>query len=261
MSEMQGADGHRLAAPALAEEFARIDAEAARRGLLLRAFGSVAFYLHLEDRDLLGQLRVDPLNDLDLVGLSEQRSDYKKLFKELGYEVNQNVLVSTEGKRFLFENVGVPEVGVDLFIDRLEMCHRIELRDRLRIQPRTLPLCDLLLQKLQIVELNRKDVVDVAGLLAEHELNGEGSETVDLEYFARVLGDNWGFFYTVKLNLARVREFVADKGAVLTEVTGRLDRLERAIDDAPKSRRWKLRAKVGTRKKWYQDVDKGAEAF
>ncbi len=159
-------DADRLVTPMLAAEFDRIRMEGERRGLTLRAFVGVAFYLHVGNHDLFARLGRDPVNDLDLVGLSEERKKYKKLFKELDYEIDWDLLVAGEGKRFMFKHAGDPPVEVDLFIDRLDMCHRIELRDRLALQPRTIPLADLLLQKLQIVDLNRKAAVVDHGLQA-----------------------------------------------------------------------------------------------
>ncbi len=229
----------------------------------MRAFGGVGFYLHAQDEQLFTKLGRGAVNDLDLVGLSEQRNEYKKLLKELGYEIDWDLLVAGEGKRFSFQHSGEPTVEVDLFIDRLDMCHRIELRDRLELQPRTVPLADLLLEKLQIVELNRKDMVDVVVLLAEHELDGEGPVTVDLDYISRLLADDWGFYYTTKVNLEKIRDFLGEAVAEQERaaVSGKLERIMEAIGSAPKTRRWKLRAKIGTKKRWYQDVDEGTGAF
>jgi hypothetical protein len=144
------------------------------------------------------------------------------------------------------------------------MCHRIELRDRLALQSATLSLADLLLQKLQIVDLNRKDIVDVVVLLSEHDLDGETTETVDVEYIASLLADNWGFYYTVTRNLARMTDFVGTlplAETLRTAVQGKIAGLEHRIEAAPKSRGWKLRSKIGPRKKWYQDVEEGTTAF
>jgi hypothetical protein len=248
----------------LRDEAVRIVDEATRRGLVLRASGGIGYYLHAHDRDLFEQLGRDAVNDIDLVGVSRDRNDYKKLFKDLDYDVDWDLLVAGEGKRFLFQHVNDPRVAVDLFIDRLDMCHRIELRDRLSIQAPTIPLVDLLLQKLQIVELNQKDMVDVVVLLAEHELDGEGPETIDAAYIADVLADDWGFYYTTKSNLDGIRGYAAN--ADLPDerreaVIRRLDELEEVIEQAPKSRRWRMRARLGPKKKWYQDVEDATGAF
>jgi hypothetical protein len=251
-------------APAIVDEALRIIEESERRGLTLRAFGGIAYYLHSQNQSLFAELGREGVQDLDLVGLGQQRNDYKRMFEDLDYAIDWDRLVSAEGRRFLFQHAGEPPLDVDLFIDRLDMCHTLELRERLAIQGPTLSLADLLLQKLQIVDLNRKDVVDVVVLLSDHDLDGESSETVDIEYIASLLADDWGFYYTVNQNLGRLKDFVATAPvaeALRTTLESKLDRLEAEIEAAPKSRRWKLRAKIGARKKWYQDVEEGTDAF
>jgi hypothetical protein len=245
----------------LAEEGRRITDESARRGLTLRLFGGVGFYIHSSDPTLFERLGREPIRDLDFMGLSAERSGYKQLFKDLGYEVDWDLLVAGEGRRFLFERRGDPRVEVDLFIDRLEMCHTLDLRRRLPLHPQTLPLVDLLLQKLQIVDLTRKDMVDVVSLMASHEL---GADAIDIDHAASLLCDDWGFYYTATQNVERIKEFAAQaplEPPMRTAVDDRLDRFARTIEDSPKTRRWKIRAKVGTRKKWYQDVEEDIGAF
>jgi hypothetical protein len=253
----------------LAEEFRRIADESERRGLALRLFGSVGFYVNARTPALYGRLGRDRINDLDFIGRSEERGDYKQLFKDLAYRADQDMLLAGEGRRFLFSLERDPSIEVDLFIDRLEMCHTIELRDRLALHPGTLPLVDLMLEKLQIVELNRKDMVDVVVLLAEHDL-GAAPDAVDVERAAELLADDWGFYYTATENIARIREFVASASAsasgsldpgVRSTVEGRLEAMAQEIEAAPKTRRWRMRAKIGTRKKWYQEVEDGLAAF
>jgi hypothetical protein len=247
----------------LANEFRRISSESDRRGLALRLFGSVGFYVHARTPALFGQLGRDRINDLDFIGRSEERGEYKQLFKDLDYRVDQDLLVAAEGRRFLFSLERDPAIEVDLFIDRLEMCHTIELRDRLSLAPGTLPLVDLLLEKLQIVELNRKDMVDVAVLLADHDLGSE-PDAIDVARAAELLADDWGFYYTATQNIGRVRKFVAGSpldAAVRETADGRLERIAQEIEAAPKTRKWRMRAKIGTRKKWYQEVEDGLEAF
>lgn len=250
--------------PAIIEEALRILEESELRGLTLRAFGGIAYHLHSQNLRLFDELGREPVQDLDLVGVGQQRSEYKRMFTELNYEIDWDRLVSAEGRRFLFKHAGEPPLEVDLFIDRLDMCHRIELRDRLAIQGRTLTLADLLLQKLQIVDLNRKDVVDLVVLLSDHDLDGESAETVDIEYIASLLADDWGFYYTVTQNFGRLEDFVATAPiaeTLRTSVEAKLGRLDGEIEGAPKSRRWKLRARIGPRKKWYQEVEEGTDAF
>ncbi len=248
----------------LAQEGRRICDESSRRGLTLRLFGGVAFYLRASDPSLFGALGRDPMRDLDFVGLSEERPAYKQLFKELGYEIDQDLLVAGEGRRFLFRGAGATPVEVDLFIDRLQMCHTLQLRRRVTLDPETLPPIDLLLQKLQIVDLNRKDMIDVVVLVGDHEIGTQGVQAIDTEHAVSLLSDDWGFYYTAMRNVDQIKQFVATtpmQADARETVDGRLDQFAAAVEDAPKTRKWRLRAKVGTRKKWYQDVEEDIVAF
>jgi hypothetical protein len=248
----------------LAEEGRRICEESTRRGLTLRLFGGVGFYLRAGDRTLFERLGRDPIRDLDFMGLSEERGGYKQLFKDLGYEIDPDLLVAGEGRRFLFRSSGETPFEVDLFIDRLQMCHTLDLRRRLTLHPETLPLIDMLLQKLQIVDLTRKDMADVIALLADHDLGTEGPDAVDVDHAASLLSDDWGFYYTAMRNLDRVHEFARAAPLevdVRDAVEDRLDRFAAALESSPKTRKWKMRGRIGTRKKWYEDVEEDIGAF
>ena len=248
----------------LASEARRICAESDRRGLTLRLCGGVGFYLHAGDPSRFERLGRGPFQDLDFVGLSEERTKYKQLFKDLGYEIDQDMLVAAEGRRFLFRRTGEESVEVDVFIDRLAMCHTLQLRERLALQPQTVPLVDLMLQKLQIVDLTRKDTVDVVVLLADHDLGTGSPDVVDAAHAAALLRDDWGFYYTAMSNVHNIREFAANaplETDVRDVVIDRLARFAQALESADKTRKWKLRAKVGTRKKWYDDVEEDIAAF
>jgi hypothetical protein len=248
----------------LTGEALRIIEEASKKSLILRACGGVGLLLRLENRSILEGLGRDPFRDIDLVGVSERRAAYRRFFDDLDYEVDRDLLIAGEGKRYSFQRRDDPTLEVDLFIDRLDMCHPIELRSRMTLHPHTIPLADILLQKLQIVEPTRKDVVDVAALLASHELDDGNAEGLDAEYVCHLLAEDWGFCHTVLINLDRTErqldEFALDPRLGET-IRRRLGELRTRIDSAPKSRRWRLRAKIGTKKKWYQDVGEGTEAF
>ena len=259
MTMMELESAARLAAEAL-----RIIEEAEKKSLVLRACGGVGLLLRLEDRSVMGQLGRDPVRDIDLVGISEQRAAYRRFFDDLDYEVDRDLLIAAEGKRYAFQSREDPALQVDLFIDRLDMCHSIQFRSRMSLHPHTIPLADILLQKLQIVKPTRKDVVDVAALLATHELDSGEPGGLDVAYICRLLADDWGFCYTVTTNLDRLEEQLAELAldpSLRDVARRRLGELRSRIEQTPKSRGWRLRARIGTKKKWYQDVGEGTEAF
>ncbi len=149
--------------------------------------------------------------------------------------------------------------SIDVAIDRLEMCHVVDFRDRIDRMPLTLDVTDLLLSKLQIVELNEKDAADVLHLLSAYPVRpGDEPGTVGLERFGDVLGNDWGWWRTVTGNLERVRSLVTDDryqlippGAPLDAIE-QLNLLEREAQRVPKSRRWRMRALIGERMRWYE---------
>jgi hypothetical protein len=66
-------------------------------------------------------------------------------------------------------------------------------------------------------------------------------------------------------NLEKLRHHISDYGA-LTEsqgqvVDGRITELEHEIEKEPKTKKWKLRARIGPRKRWYQEVAEKSETF
>ena len=140
------------------------------------------------------------------------------------------------------------------------MCHTVEFKDRLRRMPVTLDLTDLLLTKLQIVELNEKDVQDVLYLCAAYAVR-EGDEpgTIGLDRIRPLVGNDWGWWRTVTLNLDRITVLASGEGRGLIPVGGKHNAVEQlgvlreAADAAPKSLRWKARAKVGDRMRWYEE--------
>jgi hypothetical protein len=241
-----------------------IVAQAKERGIDLRILGSLAYRLHCPaNLHLLDEMARD-LTDVDLAASSAQRKDVRKLLEELGYVIDQDLLVTTEGKRYAFSAPDTDMV-VDVFFDELFFCHPIPLRDRLALDYPTICPTDLLLEKMQIVEINPKDIKDSFVLLLEHPLDSEQPEAIDAAYIARLLAADWGFYYTVTTNLERLRGHAADFGALggegSTLVDRRIRELAQAIEEEPKTRKWKLRARIGPRAKWYQEVAEKSKTY
>src|SRR4030081_1544948 len=128
---------------------------------------------------------------------------------------------------------------VDVFIDVFRMSHVIDLRGRLDHEGPCANPSDLLLSKLQIYEVNRKDLVDLVALVLDHPVQaGWGDEVIDAGYVARVASQDWGLYRTLQVNTEKLR--------------ASLDELWRAVEAQPKPLKWKLRAQVGDRVQWYE---------
>lgn len=233
------------------------------RGLELRILGSLAYRLHCPANLALFDAMQRDLTDVDVAGRSDQRKTVRAFLEELGFEIDTDLLVTTEGKRYAFSE---PKSGmvVDVFFDELFFCHPIPLRDRLALDFPTITATDLLLEKMQIVEINPKDIKDSLVLLLEHPVDGSGPDTIDGAYIARLLAGDWGFYYTVTTNLAKLRGQVGDgplSSGQAAVIEHRIDELSRTIEEEPKTGKWKLRARIGPRKKWYQEVAEKSETF
>jgi hypothetical protein len=141
---------------------------------------------------------------------------------------------------------------VDVLFDRLRMCHTVEFGSRLDVDATTLPLAELLLFKLQIVEINRKDLVDSVTLLGDHRLGDTDGDSINVSRLIQLTRNDWGLYHTVELSLAKVREFSGQVEAVQRHsVPEQVDALMGRLQCEPKTARWKLRARVGERIPWY----------
>jgi hypothetical protein len=238
--------------------------QAREHGIEFRILGSLAYRLHCPARlDLFEGMQRD-LTDVDLAARGDQRKEVRRFLEGLGYVIDQDMLVTTEGKRYCF-TAPSSEMTVDVFFDELFFCHPIPLRDRLALDYPTITPTDLLLEKMQIVELNPKDIKDSLVLLLEHPLGSGDSEAIDGAYIARTLAGDWGFYYTVTRNLEKLHHHLADYGVLDTSektlVSERISELEKAIEEEPKTSKWKLRARIGPRVKWYQEVAEKSETY
>lgn len=230
--------------------------EAEKRNIELRVMGAVAFRIHCPKFINIVDAMNRQLTDLDFIGYRKQRSDTIKMFKELGYALDKEMLILAERLKFHSPSSG-PDI--DVFLDELKMSHTIVFKDRLKLDSPTIPLIDLLLEKMQIVQINEKDIKDTIVLLREHAIGNGETETIDSEYLSKLLSNDWGFYHTVTTNLKKVVEFLPtyvalsedDRKNVSSKVSVLLDKIE----SVPKSTRWKMRATVGTKRKWYEDVE------
>ena len=230
-------------------ESERITNAAAGAGVTLKLMGGAAI------RRLSPSAAQVPLKrkygDLDFATLSKQRKGVQALFPSLGYQAEERFNLMQGDRRLMFMDVANNR-QVDVFLDVVKMSHLIDLRSRLGGAGPCMTPADLLLSKLQIYEANRKDVVDVVALLLDHPISDHDADAVNGAYVARLAAQDWGLHRTLRLNTERVRAELEDLDVPREVVEGRLGDLWRHIDAEPKSRRWRLRARVGDRLRWYE---------
>jgi len=145
---------------------------------------------------------------------------------------------------------------VDIFLDVFEMCHKFDFRDRLELEPRTISVSDLLSTKLQIVEINEKDIKDILVMLLDHDISVEESaDKINASYIAKLCAEDWGIYKTFTTNLNRTPEFaqrLSLNDEQRTRIIERAESIRKSIESAPKSMGWKMRATVGERRRWYE---------
>jgi len=228
---------------------------AGRQSVPLRLIGGLAVRDHAEDG--LHPAFERAYKDIDVVVAKGAGRDAAKLLQELGYTPNESFNVMNGNRRLLFYDL-THERQLDVFIGSFEMCHAIPVTERMHVDARTVPLAELLLTKLQIIELNEKDRRDALAILHHHELAGDDSDHVNADEIARLLAADWGLWRTTTMNLGRARDGLGEYSLADDEresVGARIAHLLQRIDDEPKSTKWKMRDRVGDRKKWYQEPE------
>jgi hypothetical protein len=232
----------------------------AKNGVTLRILGHQAVRYHVQvNRQLIDLLKRAPTHDIDFMGYSKEITPANKLFIDrLGYKPDPDVAYSQEygvQRLIYYHDSGIM---AEIFLDQLRMAHTLDFKGRLELDNPTISLVDLLLSKLQIQQISEKDIKDMIVLLAEHDLGSGEREKVDAQYMLKLTRDDWGLYYTASNNLGKVRTYLASV-EVLEEnvkqiVDARLSLLIKRIEAEPKTLRWKARARIGTRIKWYEDV-------
>jgi hypothetical protein len=226
--------------------------------IIIRLIGAMAFRTHCPQfgyiQDKLGR----KFTDFDFASYPRFFKDIIRVLTELGYQEAKQVTQLFGDKRMLFLD---PAFGrhIDVFYNALEFCHQISFVGRLEVEQYTLPLAELLLEKMQIVQINEKDLIDSIMLLREHPLGETDLETINTTIITRTLSNDWGFWRTVTGNLKFLDEKLGQYAALTDQdraiVHERISDLLLRIEADPKSLRWKMRAKIGEKVKWYKDVE------
>jgi len=246
----------------LVQEAERLIDAAKSEGITLRLVGSIGFReLTAEHCDLHGGAFDREIGDIDLVGYKDDSDQIRSFFEAEGYDVDRDILLSGWGNRLvMYGEMDGNEYEVDIFLDEMDMCHKLNVRDRLERGPSDYALnpADLFLEKAQIVEINEKDLKDILALFAAFPVT-TSDEGINEEYISRLLSKDWGFYFTVTNNLVKVREYLNRTDAIdeadAEEIRERITEIEERVESESKSIRWRLRSLVGSRWKWYSTVD------
>jgi len=253
-------------------------ATAQSQGVYQRIMGSLAAYIHSMDKPeiistfkSLGRFGEGKPNftDLDLIAYSKQGRQVGQIFKQLGFKPDEMVNGFFGDRRLIFYSP-TGAYHVDIFLNKLEFSHTVDFGEkpgagRLELDSPTITLTDLVLEKLQIHEINRKDLIDLIIVFLGHPVSSDGvnaREAVDGDYILKILGDDWGFWYDSVANLNKVKSFAIElmkEGKLTNEhvstVNREIAKLVEMANSSSKTKRWEVRSKVGTKKPWYREVE------
>ena len=221
----------------------------------VRLIGGLAVRLHIGSES--EPIFTRQYKDIDLATLKGNSKRVSELMLSMGYEADRQFNATNGHRRMLFYDI-MNQRQVDVFVGSFEMCHQIPITERIHLAEHGIPLAELLLTKLQIVELNAKDQSDILTMLYHHDVADDDEGHINASRVAELCASDWGLWRTTKMNVERTRSAVATSGVDQHSqqlILDRLDRLWQRIEAEPKSGKWKLRNRVGDKKRWYEEPE------
>lgn len=240
------------------EEVERLVDEAHRERLNLRLIGGLAVRMHSPALGNMTFPREYP--DIDFVVHKREQRRLEKFFKQMGYQPDKMFNALNGGRRQIYYD-DCSGRHIDVFIGDFEMCHKLPLHDdRLGVHPVTVPLAELFLSKSQIVQLNRKDAMDMIALLLDNSLASTDNGAINIDRIARLCSKDWGLYTTTLMNLNRLEQVLRTENPGLDEtqsrtVLERIDAIRTVMQRSRKGFRWQVRSRVGKRMRWYAEVE------
>jgi len=237
----------------------RLVNSAKERDIILRVMGATSVLIHVgNDTPILDVFKsYRKLTDIDFVTYRKCWSKIEDFFQKEGFQPNERFNALHGDKQLNF--TASDDLHADVFCDKLDMSHVIDFTGRLEQDYPTIPLADLLLEKMQIVRINEKDIKDTLLLLRTHDIGNDDKDVINARWVAHTLKDDWGFWYTVTGNLKKVNvqkdqyDWLSAEDRAI--IQSRVSKLLGTIESEPKTSRWRFRARIGARKKWYNDVE------
>jgi hypothetical protein len=248
------------------EEARRLTIEGERHGVILRVMGPIALHYYFPEYiDLyrrMERLGDRVFTDIDYASYGKCRGKIVPFFEKQGYQLEKRSAMLSGNTRHIYFGDRIPMI--DVFFDNLAYNHPIDYKNRLEINAYSVSLTDLLLQKLQIVQINDKDLKDGMLLLLaadtgeEDRIQPSGKDVINIKYLAKIFSDDWGFYYTATTNLSKIKNAM-ERVVALSEdyrvtIRTKVDNILAYLEKAPKSGKWKSREKVGVKKIWYNEV-------
>lgn len=230
---------------------------ASENGATIRLLGGVAVAILCSDIYSRYPVLERTPHDIDFMGYAKQSHKITRAMKgiEIAGDQRFNALYGNMRLKFLDNAVGETPMVIDVFLDKFKQSHEIPMKGRLEKMETTITPTDLLMTKLQIWEINQKDIQDIVSLLAADGKFSGSDARIDEKRIADLTSDDWGLWKTSMNNIAKVHQFIEslDPGNGLdSEVLPKLERINRTLSDSKKSIRWKMRSVVGEKVPWYE---------
>jgi len=240
----------------IVKEMYRLIDAANAKNIQLRSIGGLAVQAHNRKNH---PLFMREFGDLDFVVAAKQRRDFEAFMPTVNYSPHKQFNVLNGDQRQIYYH-NDNEMKIDIFVGDFEMCHKIPMENRLTFDPITIPLAELFLSKAQIVELNRKDAMDLTSLLLNNETGNGDKDMLNLQVIAKLCSQDWGLYKTTSINLGQVEKLMQDESVNLTQeerglVLSRVREIQKTFEEMPKPLPWQIRDRVGTRVKWYIEVE------
>ncbi len=254
-------------------EAIKIVNEAEKKGLTLRILGALAIRIHSRDSEYLhkklgrlGEYTYSSFTDIDLIGYSSQRAGIRELMeKGLSFNISRQFLLLYGKDRLVYYH---PDnlYHVDIFFDKLSFSHVIPFgkkgNGRLELDNPTITPSDLLLEKLQIHQINEKDIKDIIVLLRSHEVEENEGDRISLHHVSSLLSDDWGFWMDATENLKKTMKYAEkyfEQSLIskedLTDILEKCSKILDYLERCPKTKNWEKRAKKGVKEKYWKDVE------
>jgi len=234
----------------------RLLKDAEERRIIMRIMGAIGIFLHCKEHSNIYNAMNRKLTDIDYAAYGDKKKEIIRLMEENGFTLNKG-WAALYPDRYIFES---GEIHVDVFFNKISMCHDIDFKNRLEIDYPTIPLAELFLEKLQIHDINEKDLKDVALLILVHNIGDSDKETINIKHISKILSSDWGFYYTVTENLKFLKDTYITKFEFLSnedrkKIIEKIGSILAYIESEEKPIQWRLRAKIGTRLRWYKIVE------
>ena len=239
------------------DEMNRLLNEAKKINLHVRVIGGLAIKYHSPSAAHRSLQRTYP--DIDLVVPVHDKVKLDKFFLEMGYLPEKNFNLLNGDRRQIFYDA-VSGRRIDVFVGDFEMCHRLPMKNRLSAHPVTVPLAELFLSKIQIIELNQKDALDIISLLLDNKVGYNDDGVINMDRITRLCLKDWGLYKTLTITLSKVEAVLVENKPGLSPeqlqtVFSRINLIRKLLDKANKPIFWQVRERVGTRIRWYTEVE------